>query len=176
MWPPLSSFPLPLPLSFGGFLSSVFGGLPRPLPPFESPEPPFAPELPELPAPPVIFPPVVPPAVVGVFGVFPPAVVVLGTPLPPEPAAVPPPAVPADPAEGGRSLCVAPVPPVLFPPLPANELPLAPFAPTTPEPVNAPGFAVPATPGLPWFTDANCALFVLATCSCFTGPFGGPMW
>lgn len=35
------------------------------------------------------------------------------------------------------------------------------FADTTPLPENCPGFALAATDGLPWFTEANCARFVL---------------
>ena len=44
--------------------------------------------------------------------------------------------------------------------------PPARLAGTTPRPVNTPGFAVAATVGLPWFTDANCARLVRAARTC----------
>ena len=37
----------------------------------------------------------------------------------------------------------------------------------TPLPLNTPGLALAATVGCPWFTDASCARFVLAACSCW---------
>jgi hypothetical protein len=37
---------------------------------------------------------------------------------------------------------------------------------STPRPLNTPALALAATAGCPWFTDASCARFVLAACSC----------
>src|SRR5208337_2213271 len=41
------------------------------------------------------------------------------------------------------------------------------LAATAPEPLNSPGFAVAATAGRPWFTDAKSSWFVLAACTCW---------
>jgi hypothetical protein len=52
----------------------------------------------------------------------------------------------------------------LQPPEPQRWYGAAALAATTPRPLNAPGLAVAAIGGLPWFTDARNARLVLAAC------------
>jgi hypothetical protein len=48
----------------------------------------------------------------------------------------------------------------------AGRFEFAALAATTPLLLKTPGLALAATVGFPWFTDASCARFVLAACSC----------
>lgn len=73
-------------------------------------------------------------------------------------------------AVGGRSLRLALLAVVLFAAIALADggrfgLAAA-LAATTPFPLKTPGFALAATVGCPWFTEANCARLVLAVCSC----------
>ena len=78
-------------------------------------------------------------------------------------------------AFGGRSFRWLFTEDVLLPPGPFIDVWLAVvgrfelavlLAGTTPRPLNTPALALAATAGCPWFTDASCARFVPAACSC----------